>query len=105
MDTGCMSGSYGSADLKLEGRWGPITLLLCAMALLLGIQNPLLYGMAPGLRFRAAAMGKMWVDGDVLYRDMLDIKGPVIFLLMLSATRWAAFLELRCSKQPCWRGV
>jgi len=67
---------------EAEGRWGPITLLLCAMALLLGIQNPLLYGMAPGFDASLfAAMGKMWADGDVLYRDMLDIKGPVIFLL------------------------
>ena len=28
-----------------------------------------------------ATMGKMWADGGVLYRDMIDIKGPVIFLL------------------------
>lgn len=64
------------------GLWRPISLLLCGMALLLGIQNPLLYGMAPGFDASLfAAMGKMWADGDVLYRDMLDIKGPVIFLL------------------------
>ena len=64
------------------GVWRPISLLLCGMALLLGIQNPLLYGMAPGFDASLfAAMGKMWADGDVLYRDMLDIKGPVIFLL------------------------
>lgn len=28
-----------------------------------------------------ATMGKMWADGGVIYRDMIDIKGPVIFLL------------------------
>ena len=67
---------------EASGRWRPMTLLLCGMALLLGIQNPLLYGMAPGFDASLfAAMGKMWADGDVLYRDMLDIKGPVIFLL------------------------
>jgi len=33
---------------EASGRWRPMTLLLCGMALLLGIQNPLLYGMAPG---------------------------------------------------------
>jgi hypothetical protein len=67
---------------EAAGQWGPITLLLCGMALLLGVQNPLLYGMAPGFDASLfAAMGRMWATGDVLYRDMLDIKGPVIFLL------------------------
>lgn len=58
-----------------------MTLLLVLLGALLGLQNPLTYGMAPGFDASLfATMGKMWADGDVLYRDMVDIKGPVIFL-------------------------
>ena len=52
------------------------------LGLLFALQNPLLYGMAPAYDASLfATMGKMWADGSVLYRDMIDIKGPVIFLL------------------------
>ncbi len=51
------------------------------IALLFSLQNPLLYGMAPAFDASLfATMGKMWADGLVLYQDMVDIKGPVIFL-------------------------
>ena len=64
------------------GRRGPLLGMMAVMALLLTIQNPLWYGMAPAFDASVfASMGKMWADGDVLYRDMIDIKGPVIFLL------------------------
>lgn len=66
---------------EAAGQWRGITLLLCLMALLLGVQNPLLYGMTPAFDASLfATMGKMWAEGDVLYRDMMDIKGPMIFL-------------------------
>ncbi|MGL4204788.1 MAG: hypothetical protein ACRCRW_01445 [Aeromonadaceae bacterium] len=74
---------WESQQLAVEarGQWRSITLLLCGMALLLGVQNPLLYGMTPAFDASLfATMGKMWADGDVLYRDMMDIKGPMIFL-------------------------
>ncbi len=52
------------------------------LGLLFALQNPLLYGMAPAYDASLfATMGKMWADGSVLYRNMIDIKGPVIFLL------------------------
>lgn len=51
------------------------------LALLFSLQNPLLYGMAPAFDASLfATMGKMWADGLVLYQDMVDIKGPIIFL-------------------------
>lgn len=57
-------------------------LLPTLLGLLFALQNPLLYGMAPAYDASLfATMGKMWADGQVLYRDMIDIKGPVIFLL------------------------
>lgn len=57
-------------------------LLPTLLGLLFALQNPLLYGMAPAYDASLfATMGKMWADGAVLYRDMIDIKGPVIFLL------------------------
>lgn len=57
-------------------------LLPTLLGLLFALQNPLLYGMAPAYDASLfATMGKMWADGGVLYRDMIDIKGPVIFLL------------------------
>ncbi len=75
-----------------SGQWRLVSLLLCGMALLLGLQNPLLYGMTPAFDASLfAAMGKMWADGDVLYRDMLDIKGPVIFLLDAVGYKLAGF--------------
>ena len=81
-----MSGWLGQWDARqlakeAAGQWRGITLLLCLMALLLGVQNPLLYGMTPAFDASLfATMGKMWAEGDVLYRDMMDIKGPMIFL-------------------------
>lgn len=61
------------------GLRGGLCLLL---AVLLTVQNPLWYGMAPAFDASLfAIMGKMWADGSVLYRDMLDIKGPMIFAL------------------------
>lgn len=75
-----------------RGQWRTISLLLCGMALLLGIQNPLLYGMTPAFDASLfATMGKMWADGDVLYRDMMDIKGPMIFLFDAIGYKVAGF--------------
>lgn len=46
---------------EVAGQWRGISLLLALMALLLGIQNPLLYGMTPAFdACSAATMGKMW---------------------------------------------
>nr|WP_321271421.1 hypothetical protein [uncultured Tolumonas sp.] len=57
-------------------------LLPTLLALLFALQNPLLFGMAPAYDASLfATMGKMWADGSVIYRDMIDIKGPIIFLL------------------------
>lgn len=93
-----LSGSWlllwEQAQLRREqaGQWRGIMVLLAIMALLLGIQNPLWYGMAPAFDASLfAAMGKMWADGDVLYRDMFDIKGPMIFLFDALGYRMAGF--------------
>ena len=49
-------------------------LLPTLLGLLFALQNPLLYGMAPAYDASLfATMGKMWADGAVLYRDMIDI--------------------------------
>ena len=50
------------------GVWRPISLLLCGMALLLGLQNPLLYGMAPG--FDASLFAAMGKNPVILGGDM-----------------------------------
>ncbi len=59
-----------------------VILLTALMALLFCLRNPLFHGMAPGFDASLfAVMGKMWSEGGVLYRDMIDIKGPMIFAL------------------------
>src|SRR5690606_39048378 len=61
----------------------PLVILLTGLlALLFCLRNPLFHGMAPGFDASLfAVMGKMWSEGGVLYRDMIDIKGPMIFAL------------------------
>ncbi|MGL5947487.1 MAG: hypothetical protein ACRCYV_00210, partial [Aeromonas sp.] len=55
-------------------------LLTGLLACLFLLRNPLIYAMAPGFDASLfAVMGTMWQSGDVLYRDMIDIKGPLIF--------------------------
>lgn len=77
-------------------------LLPTLLGLLFALQNPLLYGMAPAYDASLfATMGKMWADGAVLYRDMIDIKGPVIFLLMRLVMPSAVFRGSGCWKQYC----
>ncbi len=62
------------------GRWE--SLALAGLALLFLLQNPLLVSRSPSFDASVfAVMGKMWAEGLVLYRDMIDIKGPVIFLI------------------------
>ena len=57
-------------------------LALAALAGLFLLQNPLLVSRSPSFDASVfAVMGKMWAEGLVLYRDMVDIKGPMIFLI------------------------
>ena len=42
---------------EATGQWRGITLLLCLMALLLGVQNPLLYGMTPAFDSAGESQG------------------------------------------------
>ncbi|MEW7865314.1 hypothetical protein [Aeromonas diversa] len=84
-----------------------IVILTALMALLFGLRNPLFYGMAPGFDASLfAVMGKMWADGGVLYRDMIDIKGPMIFAIdalgyLLGGFRGIWGLEWLA----CWLGL
>ncbi|GAA4496261.1 hypothetical protein [Pseudaeromonas paramecii] len=111
-------------SLADEQAWlrGWLCLLLAG---LLTVQNPLWYGMAPAFDASLfAVMGKMWSEGAVLYRDMLDIKGPMIFALdalgyrlggfagmaafetlLLTLGLFSAYGGLRrlgCSVSACW---
>lgn len=77
------------------------------LALLFCLRNPLFYGMAPGFDASLfAVMGKMWAQGSVLYRDMIDIKGPMIFAIdalgyLLGGFRGIWGLEWL----TCWLGL
>jgi len=78
-------GPISSRDILYSGflgRRGVVPLLLGLLALFFCLQNSLFYrdGQAFCDSALFAVMGKMWAEGDVLYRDMIDIKGPVIFL-------------------------
>lgn len=57
-----------------------ILIALCIVAVSFSFLNPLWYSQAPGFDASTfAVIGKMWANGEVLYRDMVDIKGPGIF--------------------------
>jgi hypothetical protein len=86
----------------------PLAVLLTGLiACLFCLRNPLFYDMAPGFDASLfAVMGKMWSEGGVLYRDMIDIKGPMIFALdalgyRLDGFRGIWLLELVL----CWLGL
>ncbi len=59
-----------------------ILVSLCVVALAFSLLNPLWYSQTPGFDGSVFALiGKMWANGEVLYRDMIDIKGPGIFFI------------------------
>lgn len=84
-----------------------VIILTALLALLFCLRNPLVYAMAPGFDASLfAVMGKMWADGGVLYRDMIDIKGPMIFAIdalgyLLGGFRGIWGLEWLA----CWLGL
>ena len=53
-----------------SGQWRLVSLLLCGMALLLGLQNPLLYGMTPA--FDASLFAAREFDVDALSEQRRD---------------------------------
>lgn len=65
---------------------------LCFMALSFSFLNPLWFGQAPGFDGSLfAVIGKMFAEGEVLYRDVIDIKGPGIFFMDLIGYRIGGF--------------
>ncbi|MGL6612455.1 hypothetical protein ACSZN8_00740 [Aeromonas caviae] len=84
-----------------------VILLTALMALLFCLRNPLFHGMAPGFDASLfAVMGKMWSEGGVLYRDMIDIKGPMIFALDALGYGLGGFFGIWLLEWVlCWLGL
>jgi hypothetical protein len=63
--------------------------------------------MAPGFDASLfAVMGKMWSEGGVLYRDMIDIKGPMIFALDALGYGLGGFFGIWLLEWAlCWLGL
>lgn len=69
-----------------------ILVALCLVAVAFSLLNPLWYGEAPGFDASLFALiGKMWAGGEVLYQDMIDIKGPGIFFINMIGYRLGGF--------------
>ncbi|MFM5074167.1 hypothetical protein [Aeromonas hydrophila] len=86
----------------------PLVILLTGLlALLFCLRNPLFHGMAPGFDASLfAVMGKMWSEGGVLYRDMIDIKGPMIFALDALGYGLGGFFGIWLLEWAlCWLGL
>ncbi|MGY3876792.1 hypothetical protein ACW5WK_05005 [Aeromonas enteropelogenes] len=86
----------------------PVVVLMTGLlALLFSLRNPLFYAMAPGFDASLfAVMGKMWSEGGVLYRDMIDIKGPMIFALDALGYRLGGFVGIWALEWGlCWLGL
>ena len=67
-------------DRAAGSKYGPL-LAASSAAIIIFIFEPLSRGGAPGFDASVfAALGHMISEGYVLYRDMIDIKGPGIFL-------------------------
>ena len=65
---------------------------LCFLAVSFSFLNPLWFGQAPGFDGSLfAVIGKMFAGGEVLYRDIIDIKGPGIFFIDLVGYRIGGF--------------
>ncbi len=65
---------------------------LCFLAVSFSFLNPLWFGQAPGFDGSLfAVIGKMFAGGEVLYRDIIDIKGPGIFFMDLIGYRIGGF--------------
>ncbi|MGL4505530.1 MAG: hypothetical protein ACRCUF_07320, partial [Aeromonas sobria] len=84
-----------------------IVLLTALLALLFCLRNPLFHAMAPGFDASLfAVMGKMWSEGGVLYRDMIDIKGPMIFALDALGYSLGGFVGIWALEWAlCWLGL
>ncbi|AYO63429.1 hypothetical protein E3D14_10240 [Aeromonas salmonicida subsp. salmonicida] len=86
----------------------PLVILLTGLlALLFCLRNPLFHGMAPGFDASLfAVMGKMWSEGGVLYRDMIDIKGTMIFALDALGYHMGGFFGIWLLEWAlCWLGL
>ena len=67
-------------DRAAGSKYGPL-LAAASAAIIIFIFEPFSRGGAPGFDASVfAALGHMISEGYVLYRDMIDIKGPGIFL-------------------------
>lgn len=75
--------TFASISNLLKAREHEVILVsLCLVSIAFSFLNPLWYGQTPGFDASVfAVIGKMWANGEVLYRDMIDIKGPGIFFI------------------------
>ena len=65
-----------------------ILVALCIVGIVFSLLNPLWYGHAPGFDASVYALfGKMWSHGEVIYQDMIDIKGPAIYFINMIGYR------------------
>ena len=65
-----------------------ILFALCIVGIIFSFLNPLWYGHAPGFDASVYALfGKMWAHGEIPYQDMIDIKGPGIYLINMVGYR------------------
>lgn len=79
-----------------------ILFFLCLVAIAFSFINPLWFNQAPGQDASVFALiGKMWANGQVPYRDMIDIYGPGIFFIdmigyCIGGYPGIAFIEALC---------
>lgn len=81
--------NFGKINNLLKAREHEVILIsLCLVSIAFSFLNPLWYGQAPGFDASVfTVIGKMWANGEVLYRDMIDIKGPGIFFINMFGYR------------------
>ena len=69
-----------------------ILFALCIVGIIFSFLNPLWYGHAPGFDASVYALfGKMWAHGEIPYQDMIDIKGPGIYLINMVGYRLGGY--------------
>ena len=65
-----------------------ILFALCVVGIIFSFLNPLWYSHAPGFDASVYALfGKMWAHGEIPYQDMIDVKGPGIYLINMIGYR------------------
>ena len=72
-----------------------ILCVLCLVGVCISLLNPLWFNNAPvGAGSMYAVIGKLLAYGDVLYRDMIDVKGPGLFFLNMIGYRLGGYIGI-----------